>query len=647
MKTRTIAGATATIALLVGTGLTATATDLPTAAVGAWEAAVPLKSADAPPVTIVDGVTAPRYDYAEALRESVWVQAPDFDGDGQPEQVAVDIIRPAELAGVAEVPVVMMASPYFTCCGRGNESERKVWDENGDPLRFPMHYDNYFVPRGYAYVAVDIAGTSRSTGCVDMGGESDILSAKAVVDWLNGRGTAINADGEEVTATWSNGRTGMIGKSYDGTIANGVAATGVEGLETIVPIGAISSWYDYTRSQDLLYSTNYAPWLSSYVMGNRHQPQDCSAVLEEMRVDQDDATGRYNAFWAERDYRDGTLGSAAAVNASVFVVHGLQDNNVKTRNFGEWWESLDATGVDRKMWLLRPGHVDPFDSNREEWVRELHRWFDSELMDIDNGILDEPAVRSEIAPRTYAFSDSWPVARTTPTLRPQADGGLAIGRQDRSELDFTNSRTLREAQAVTSDGEGRRLLFSTGALKHDVRLSGKPVLDISISHEAPQGQVAVYLVDYGTAERVLDSGDGIRTTSQETCWGESTATDDACYREVVLNTGETPLQIVARGWARLDGPGTHQLSVELQHNDLTLKAGHHLGLVIAGASPGRVVTVDNAATTYTVDLSATQLQLPMTGPMAGFTRGALQLPSSGELPEGTVPADSGRQRPGH
>ena len=28
----------------------------------------------------------------------------------------------------------------------------------------------------------------------------------------------------------------MIGKSYDGTLANGVAATGVEGLKTIVPV---------------------------------------------------------------------------------------------------------------------------------------------------------------------------------------------------------------------------------------------------------------------------------------------------------------------------------------------------------------------------------------------------------------------------
>jgi X-Pro dipeptidyl-peptidase len=40
----------------------------------------------------------------------------------------------------------------------------------------------------------------------------------------------------------------MIGKSYDGTLSNGVAATGVEGLKTIVPISAISTRYSYSRT---------------------------------------------------------------------------------------------------------------------------------------------------------------------------------------------------------------------------------------------------------------------------------------------------------------------------------------------------------------------------------------------------------------
>jgi hypothetical protein len=39
-----------------------------------------------------------------------------------------------------------------------------------------------------------------------------------------------------------------MGTSYNGTIPEGVATTGVEGLEAIVPISAISSWYDYYRA---------------------------------------------------------------------------------------------------------------------------------------------------------------------------------------------------------------------------------------------------------------------------------------------------------------------------------------------------------------------------------------------------------------
>lgn len=107
------------------------------------------------------------------------------------------------------------------------------------------------MPRGYAFVAVDLAGTNRSDGCVDVGGRSDVQSAKAVIDWLNGRARAYTTrtGSARASAGWSDGRTGMIGKSYDGTVANGVAATGVEGLRTIVPIGAISSWYDYYFAQ--------------------------------------------------------------------------------------------------------------------------------------------------------------------------------------------------------------------------------------------------------------------------------------------------------------------------------------------------------------------------------------------------------------
>src|SRR6478735_599405 len=402
--------------------------------------ATPTSTTDRPPVTLVGGMTSPRYDYANAIRETVWVDTPDLDGDGKAERVAADIIRPRELDGTARVPVIMDASPYYLSLGRGNETEYKEYAPDGSPTKFPLYYDNYFVPRGYAFVAVDMAGTARSTGCTDEGGRSDIESAKAVVEWLNGKGTAHDATGSPVQAAWSNGSTGMIGKSYDGTLANGVAATGVDGLKTIVPISAISSWYDYNRWQGAVKSNNYPSSLSRSVAANRTIATDCSARLNWMNANDGDESGAYTDFWAERDYRAGTSYDVSKVKASVFIMHGLQDTNVKTMNASKWWDGLGQQGVLRKMWLTRLGHVDPFDSERALWVDTLHRWFDHELMDIDNGIDREPAVSVETAPNQWEQSRTWPISSArTQTLNLHSDGTLMLGKQDRSTASYVNS----------------------------------------------------------------------------------------------------------------------------------------------------------------------------------------------------------------
>ena len=58
----------------------------------------------------------------------------------------------------------MDASPYYSCCGRGNESQLKTYDSAGNAVQFPLFYDNYFVPRGYAVVAASTwpAPTART-----------------------------------------------------------------------------------------------------------------------------------------------------------------------------------------------------------------------------------------------------------------------------------------------------------------------------------------------------------------------------------------------------------------------------------------------------------------------------------------------------
>ena len=91
-----------------------------------------------------------------------------------------------------------------------------------------------------------------------------------MIDWLRGRVPGYDSvtGGSPVTASWDSGKNALIGKSYDGTFANGVAATGVEGLTTIVPISAISDWYDYSRMGGIRFNTHYPASLSSSIKQN-------------------------------------------------------------------------------------------------------------------------------------------------------------------------------------------------------------------------------------------------------------------------------------------------------------------------------------------------------------------------------------------
>lgn len=149
-------------------------------------------------------------------------------------------------------------------------------------------------------------------------------------------------------------------------------------------------------------------------------------------------------------------------------------------------------------------------------------------------------------------------------------------------------------------------------------------------------------MDYGAAERVLTTGDGAVTIGTESCWGASTPEDDACYLDVGKRVGSTDLQVLARGWARLEGPGQHTVTVEMDPNDVTVKAGHQLGVLVVGASRGWVVTLDGDATPYKVNLRTSHLNLPVSGPMAGFGRGKVLTPEDNE---GTLAVPDPQQLP--
>ncbi|MEV7043219.1 Xaa-Pro dipeptidyl-peptidase [Amycolatopsis sp. NPDC051061] len=579
----------------------------------------------------------PVYDYAKAIRETVWVDiGHDGDGDGRSDRVAADIVRPSE--ATSRVPVIMDASPYYSCCGRGNESELKSYDSAGKPVKFPLFYDNYFVPRGYAAVLVDLAGTNRSAGCADVGGASDVDSARKVVDWLNGRATGYSAKtgGSAVTAGWSTGNVGMIGKSYDGTIANGVAATGVAGLKTIVPISAISSWYDYYRSDGATFGFN--PDGLAQTVEARNSGQNCSAQNQVLKQGAT-ANGDYGPLWADRDY----VTHAGNVRASVLLSHGVNDLNVKTIHFGQWWSGLN---VEKKIWLSQTGHVDPFDYRRAGWVDLLHRWFDHYLLGIDNGVQNGPQASVERQPDQWVDQGAYPAAgAVATTLRPHSGGTLGTSAAS-GTASFTDNPNVGEDTWVTNPGSAA-LTYSTGTLASDLQVSGTSAVTVTATPGTTSARLSALLVDLGpaTIRNFAGSGEGIKTGTTENCWGSSTTGDDACYRIASADVKKVNYTILSRGWADLANygslsqerpltPGTaYTMTFDLASTDHIVPKGHALALIIGGtdgsfirgpAQPGRV-TLDLARTSASVPLAGV-VPAATTHPSAG---GGAHVPSAG------------------
>ncbi|MCF6408808.1 Xaa-Pro dipeptidyl-peptidase [Pseudalkalibacillus salsuginis] len=573
----------------------------------------------------------PIYNYEDSIKETVYVEtALDSDRDGETDLIAADIIRPKETQESLRVPVIMDASPYYERLGRGNESEIKDPDGDGTNEKFPLFYDNYFIPRGYAIVQVDMVGTNHSEGCPTTGGYEETEGIKAVIDWLNGRTSARNNDGQEVVADWSTGKVGMIGKSYDGTLANGVAATGVEGLETIVPIAAISSWYDYYRYGGITFY-NGGPSYLSRVVTARGSVEKCAPIREELAEGADDESGDYNSFWNERNF----VKDAKNVKASVFVVHGLNDYNVKANHFSNWWEELSRYNVPRKLWLTQTGHVDPFDFRRKEWVNTLHRWFDYWLLDINNGIMDEPLVDIERAADAWETYSSWPDADSEPVkirFRPgneELPGALTTGPvQGNYSQSFTDDLDQGNDEMVEDEftNKENRLIFLSPELTNNIRISGVPQMDISAKIDKENTNLTALIVDYGTDTRVdhRSRGEGIRTLDQENCWGQSSDVDDACYKITEKTTHEASYEIVTQGWLdaqnwkSLDStdllkPGkSYRFKWDALPEDYVFKPGHRIGIIIAGSDDRWTIPEENNAE-IEISLGQSHMVLPVVG----------------------------------
>lgn len=604
------------------------------------------------------------------VRQELWVETGfDTDGDGKPDRMHVDVTRPrqTDTEGL-KVSVVYESSPYFAGTSGPRQYLWNVKQEVGatptqrehqpeipfKPVRPRISNDliNEWVPRGFAVVHSEAPGTGLSQGCPTVGDTPERMAPKAVVDWLNGRakGYTTETGNEEVKASWSTGKVGMIGTSYNGTLPLAAATTGVKGLEVVIPVSPNTSYYHYYRTNGLV--RHPGGWLGEDIdfvydfihSGDPAKRAYCNATYRDglfaAAGGRDRATGDYNDFWARRDL----LPFVKNIKAAVLLAHGFNDWNVVPEHSVRIYNEMKADGLPVSAYFHQGGHGgNPPDDM-------VNQWFSHYLYGVDNGVEKaQPVwiVHEEAAQAAQAKAEEARIAagtpaergrrggprppRTAPTpyasfpvpgsvqvvLHPLGNGnavgslGLTSSKNQKKEkliddVSFSGSALALAAQSP------HRLLFATAPLTDTVHISGTSRITLRIAFSKPAANLTVWLV-----QLPFDSTT-IGTSIQEGLITRGWA-DPENYRSLT-HGGNYDSKLAGEKLV----PGKfYNMTFDIEPDDEFIPAGKQIGVMIMSSDP-EFTLWPKAGTELTVDLNGSSFSLPIVG-------GAAALRSAGAI----------------
>ena len=554
------------------------------------------------------------------IREELWVETEfDSDDDGELDRVHVTLARPGPTADGLKVPVVYETSPYYA-----GSAPLEFWNVNHElgaqppprgvapePSRrntspiISTSHESYWVPRGFGVVHSESPGTGLSEGCASVGAANESLAPKAVIDWLNGRAKGYTSPdgGDLVEADWTTGKVGMTGTSYNGTLPIAAASTGVEGLEAIIPVAAISEWYQYYRNNGAVrapggFQGEDLDVLFDYI-NTRHNRDYCiDTVREYLMTGQDRATGDYNALWDERNY----MRDVRKIKAATLVWHGTNDWNVMPQQAVQLYEALKRQGTPAQIYLHQGGHSSPATGA----MPILNRWFTRYLWGHENNVEQDPRAwivregTSTANPTGYGDYPNPDMQEVT--LTPQeggaTTGGLtSLALPDSATETFTDAgNTACNAGWMATQPNQNRLLYTTPVLSADLHISGVPKVNVRLAASASRTNLSAALVrlPWPTASGCTSSTRSTTTGIVTRGWTDP-VNRQSFYREDLLQPGEFV-----------------DVTFNMQGTDKVVRAGERLALMVF-STDNEFSIRPQPGTELTIDLAGTSLKLPVVG----------------------------------
>ena len=505
-----------------------------------------------------NGKSLATFNCHDVIREVVYVESRiDSDQDGLPDLIKVNIIRPRY---EGKIPAVMTASPYHQ--GTNDKaSDKALYNMNVDlekkearsiqvsqptletvdpvgearlvseaeetltHINSSYTLNDYLLARGFANLYVSGLGTKDSQGLMTNGDYRQIEAYKNVIDWLNGRCRAFtdHSRQRQIKADWSNGKVATTGLSYLGTMSNGLATTGVDGLEVIIAEAGISSWYNYYRENGLVTSPGGYPGedfdsLAELTYSRALRAGDYLrhhaayvADLERLKEQIDRKTGDYNQFWHDRNY----LLQADKVKAEVVFTHGSQDWNVKPLHVYNMFQALPAN-IRKHLFYHNGAHVYLNNWQSIDFRESMNALLSKKLLGYDSSY-ELPTViwqdntgeqswtsledfGSQTARRTFSLGDSEKVIQNRYATEDYERYGKAYPT-------FLTDLYQDKAQQVTIDLP----------IEKDLHLNGKARLHLRLQSSTDKGLLSAQLMELGSKKylqpypavlsvRTLDNG---------------------------------------------------------------------------------------------------------------------------------------------
>ena len=567
-------------------------------------------------------------DPSEWIKEELWVETTfDSDEDGKLDRMHVFVTRPAQTeSSDLKLPAIYISSPYYGASifvmMRGGYKEKHMWDvehelgEEPKPHKHPNQRtrkkrpfmafvnDRTWVSRGYVMVYSSSPGTGLSDGVPTVGGENESLAPKAVIDWLCGRadGFTTREGNEKVTAYWCSKKVGMTGTSYDGTLCIAAATTGVEGLEAIVPVAPVVSFYHYYRSNGLVrspdgYLGEDVDVLYDFInTGKKSNRKRNNKVVRDdsLMASQDRVTGDYNDFWASRNY----LNQLDSMKTPMLMAHGFNDWNVMPEHSYLFYKAVKEKGIPTQLYYHQKGH------GGNPPMKMMNRWFTRYLHGVENGVEDDAPVQivreGKYEPTAYdAYPD--PNASDVTLYLKSGDPKGSLWTQqpeNQSTQVLIDDYSIDAAALVKDENAPNRLLYVTPTLKKSIKISGVPRVTLKLACDKPAANLSVWLVSLP--------------------WNEEKGA------KIYEN-------IITRGWADpqnhsslTDGeplvPGEfYEVSFDLMPDDQIIPKGQQIGLLIFSSDKNFTICPE-PGTKLTIDPNGTTITLPILNGIASYKK---------------------------